>query len=123
MVQIEHIIRNKPAGFMVISGDDGLTYPMLTMGASGVISVIGNLYPKEFGRMVHFCLNGQIQQALPIHRSFDDLFSLLFEEGNPSGIKCALNIAGLAENELRLPLVPVSASLKERIKYAIEKIN
>ena len=113
--QIDSIIKNKPKDFQVISGDDGITYPLMTLGAVGVISVIGNAYPKEFGRMVRLCLKGKFKDALPIHHRFTELFGLLFVDGNPAGVKCALNARGLCENELRLPLVPTRVSTNEKI--------
>lgn len=114
-VQIEEIIKNKPEDFTVISGDDGITYPLMTLGAKGVISVIGNAFPKEFGRMVRLCLDGKFAEALPIHFKFTELFNLLFVDGNPAGVKCTLNALGLCDNELRLPLVPTRLSTNEQI--------
>ena len=102
--QIDDIIKNKPANFDVISGDDGITFPLITLGAVGVISVIGNALPKEFSRMVRLALNGDYQNALLIHHKFTELFKLLFVDGNPAGVKAMLNSMGLIENELRLPL-------------------
>ncbi len=113
--QIEEIIKNKPEEFEVISGDDSITYPLMTLGAVGVISVIGNAFPMEFGRMVRLCLQGKFQEALPIHWRFNELFNLLFVDGNPAGVKCTLNALGLIENELRLPLVPTRLSTNEKI--------
>ena len=85
--QIDDILKNKPAHFDVISGDDGITFPLITLGASGVISVIGNALPKEFGRMVRLALNGDYRSALEIHHKFTELFELLFVDGNPAGVK------------------------------------
>ncbi len=113
--QIDTIIKNKPADFQVISGDDAITYPLMTLGAVGVISVIGNAYPREFGEMVRLCLDGRFKDALPIHHRFTELFGLLFVDGNPAGVKCALNARGLCENVLRLPLVPTRVQTNERI--------
>ena len=104
--QIDDIIKNKPSHFDVISGDDGITFPLITLGAVGVISVIGNALPKEFSRMVRLALNGDYKNALEIHHKFTELFGLLFVDGNPAGVKAMLNIMGLIENQLRLPLVP-----------------
>lgn len=120
--QIEEIIKNKPERFEVISGDDAITYPLMTLGAVGVISVIGNAFPMEFGRMVRLCLNGKFQEALPIHWRFNELFSLLFVDGNPAGVKCALNALGLIENELRLPLVPTRMSTNEKIHKLLKSL-
>ncbi len=120
--QIEEIIKNKPADFQVISGDDGITFPLMTLGAEGVISVVGNAYPAEFGRMVRLCLEGRFAEALPIHLGFTELFKLLFVDGNPAGVKCALNAIGLMENELRLPLVPTRLETYEKIHRLMESL-
>lgn len=104
--QIEEIINNKPAAFQVISGDDALTYPLITLGAEGVISVVGNAYPQRFGEMVRLCLEGNFQKALPIHYGFSKIYDELFADGNPAGVKALLHDLGLIHNELRLPLVP-----------------
>lgn len=120
--QIEEIIKNKPERFEVISGDDAITYPLMTLGAVGVISVIGNAFPMEFGRMVRLCLAGKFQEALPIHWRFNELFNLLFVDGNPAGVKCALNALGLIENELRLPLVPTRMSTNEKIHKLLDSL-
>lgn len=120
--QIEEIIKNKPDRFEVISGDDSITYPLMTLGAVGVISVIGNAFPMEFGRMVRLCLDGKFQEALPIHWRFNELFNLLFVDGNPAGVKCALNVLGLIENELRLPLVPTRMSTNEKIHKLLDSL-
>ena len=114
--QIEEIIKNKPERFEVISGDDSITYPLMTLGAVGVISVIGNAFPMEFGRMVRLCLQGRFQEAHPIHWRFNELFNLLFVDGNPAGVKCTLHALGLIKNELRLPLVPTRMSTDEKIR-------
>ena len=122
-VQIEEIIKKKPEDFTVISGDDGITYPLMTLGAKGVISVIGNAFPKEFGRMVRLCLDGKFAEALPIHFKFTELFNLLFVDGNPAGVKCTLNALGLCENELRLPLVPTRLSTNEQIHKLLASLR
>ncbi|MDE6329355.1 MAG: 4-hydroxy-tetrahydrodipicolinate synthase [Muribaculaceae bacterium] len=122
-VQIEEIIKNKPDHFEVISGDDGITYPLMTLGAKGVISVIGNAFPREFSRMVRKCLKGDFKGALPLHFQFTELFNLLFVDGNPAGVKCTLNALGMIENELRLPLVPTRLSTNEKIHSIIEKFE
>lgn len=121
--QIEEIIKNKQPNFTVISGDDAITYPLMTLGAEGVISVIGNAYPAEFGKMVRLCLEGRYSEALPIHFEFTELFNLLFVDGNPAGVKCTLNAMGLIENELRLPLVPTRVSTNEEIHRITAKIT
>lgn len=120
--QIEEIIKNKKEEFTVISGDDSITYPLMTLGAQGVISVIGNAFPAEFGKMVRLCLEGKYAEALPIHFEFTELFNLLFVDGNPAGVKCSLNAMGLIENELRLPLVPTRIQTNEEIHKITAKI-
>ncbi|MDE5887513.1 MAG: 4-hydroxy-tetrahydrodipicolinate synthase [Muribaculaceae bacterium] len=120
--QIEEIIKNKPENFEVISGDDSITYPLMTLGAVGVISVIGNAFPMQFGKMVRLCLEGNFQEALPIHWEFNELFNLLFVDGNPAGVKCTLNALGLIENELRLPLVPTRLSTNKKIHNLLKSL-
>lgn len=121
--QIDDIIKNKPKDFDVISGDDGITFPLITLGAAGVISVIGNALPKEFSRMVRLALNGDYTNALTIHHQFTELFKLLFVDGNPAGVKAMLSSMGLVENELRLPLVPSRLSTMERISSIVKELN
>lgn len=123
MDQINDIIKRKPKDFMVISGDDGITYPLITMGASGVISVIGNAFPKEFGRMVRLALQGEYEQAREIHHKFTDLFDLLFVDGNPAGAKCMLSLMGYIQNKLRLPLVPTRTVTYEKIRDVLKSLN
>lgn len=108
---------------MVISGDDGITFPLLTLGAVGVISVIGNAFPREFSRMVRLALEGDYQRALTIHHRFTELFSLLFVDGNPAGVKCLLHAMGFIENELRLPLVPTRITTYERIRQVLDSLG
>lgn len=121
--QVDEIIKNKPVDFMVISGDDGVTYPLITMGAVGVISVIGNAFPKEFSKMVRLALAGDYKNALEIHRAFNELFSLLFVDGNPAGVKCMLHAMGFIENKLRLPLVPTRITTYEKIRKVLGNLN
>lgn len=121
--QMDEIIKNKPKDFMVISGDDGITFPLITLGAVGVISVIGNAFPREFSRMVRLALEGDYEQALKIHHRFTELFSLLFVDGNPAGVKCALHAMGFIENELRLPLVPTRITTYEKISGVIKSLR
>lgn len=121
--QIEEIIKNKPDSFEVISGDDANTFPLMTLGAKGVISVIGNAFPMEFGKMVRLCLDGKFDKALPIHFHFTELFNLLFVDGNPAGVKCTLNALGLIDNELRLPLVPTRISTNEKIHEIVRSLR
>lgn len=123
IAQMDEIIKNKPSDFMVISGDDGITFPLITLGAVGVISVIGNAFPREFSRMVRLALNGNYAHAREIHHRFTELFSLLFVDGNPAGVKCLLNAMGFIENELRLPLVPTRITTYEKIKTVLNNLN
>ena len=113
--QMDEIIKNKPLDFDVISGDDGITFPLITLGAVGVISVIGNALPSEFSRMVRLALRGEYPQALEIHHRFTELFKLLFVDGNPAGVKALLSEMGMIHNVLRLPLVPARLGTEKRI--------
>ncbi len=120
--QIDDIIKNKPADFMVISGDDGITFPLITLGAVGVISVIGNAFPKEFSRMVRLALQGDYENARNIHHRFTELIELLFVEGNPAGVKSMLAVMGLINNKLRLPLVPNTIKTYEKIRQVLNRL-
>jgi 4-hydroxy-tetrahydrodipicolinate synthase len=115
MEQIMQIIKDKPENFHVISGDDAITYPMIQLGASGVISVIGNAFPKEFSNMVMQALQGENKPALETHYSLFELIKGIFAEGNPAGVKAILHQKGIISNNLRLPLVPVSESLYKKL--------
>ena len=115
--QVDEIIKNKPDGFDVISGDDALTFPMIACGAAGVISVIGNALPKEFSRMIRLEMKGEIESARKIHHKFTDLFNLLFVDGNPAGVKAMLHEMGMIENVLRLPLVPTRLTTMQKILF------
>ena len=121
--QMDDIIKNKREDFMVISGDDGITFPLITLGAVGVISVIGNAFPKDFSRMVRLAVQGDYERALKIHHRFTELFSLLFVDGNPAGVKCLLHAMGFIENELRLPLVPTRITTYEKIRHVLERLG
>jgi len=121
--QIDDIIKNKPADFMVISGDDAITFPLITLGAVGVISVIGNAFPREFSRMVRLALEGDYNSARQIHHRFTELIELLFVEGNPAGVKSMLALMGFIENKLRLPLVPNTINTYEKIKFVLNQLN
>lgn len=114
--QVNAIIKSRRKGFHVLSGDDFLTYPLMTLGADGVISVISNGEPRLFADMVHHLANKEYEKALNIHNSLFDLYELLFRDGNPAGIKAALNCKGLINNVLRLPLTPVSQNVYDEIK-------
>ena len=123
ITQMDDIIKNKPARFDVISGDDGITFPLIALGAVGVISVIGNAFPKEFSRMVRLALAGDYTSALTIHHGFTELFELLFVDGNPAGAKCILNSMGFIQNKLRLPLVPTRITTYEKIRNVLISLN
>ena len=123
ITQMDDIIKNKPKNFDVIRGDDGITFPLLTLGAVGVISVIGNALPQEFSRMVRLALRGEYDQALSIHHRFTELFKLLFVDGNPAGVKALLSEMGLIQNELRLPLVPARLGTEKRISEIVRELG
>ena len=123
IAQMDEIIKNKPEGFDVISGDDGITFPLITLGAVGVISVLGNAFPREFSRMTQLALEGDYVNALPIHHQFAEMCNLLFVDGNPAGVKAMLSIMGMVENKLRLPLVPARQITCEKLSAAWEKIK
>ncbi|MDH6304339.1 4-hydroxy-tetrahydrodipicolinate synthase [Parabacteroides sp. PF5-5] len=123
ITQMDDIIKNKPANFNVISGDDGITFPLITLGAIGVISVIGNAFPREFSRMVRLALAGDYDSARTIHHSFTELFDLLFVDGNPAGVKSMLNAMGYIENKLRLPLVPTRITTFEKIRDVLRQLS
>lgn len=123
MTQMDDIIKRKPENFEVISGDDGVTFPLITLGAIGVISVIGNALPKEFSRMTRLALAGDYENALTIHHTFSELFSLLFVDGNPAGVKCMMHMMGYIENKLRLPLVPTRITTFEKIRLVLNELN
>ena len=121
--QVDEIIKNKPADFDVISGDDSLTFPMVSCGAVGVISVIGNALPKEFSRMIRLQMRGEYDPARTIHHRFTDLFSLLFVDGNPAGVKAMLSEMGFIENKLRLPLVPMRINNMQRMAEILRELK
>ncbi len=120
ITQIEDIIDNAPEGFEVLSGDDAITFELLTIGAKGVISVVGNAYPKEFGEMTHHALAGDYTTALSYHRRFNRAYKLLSVDGNPAGIKSLLAAQNKIQNILRLPLVPATASTYEKLVSFVE---
>lgn len=121
--QIDEIIKNKPDSFDVISGDDALTFPMISCGAVGVISVIGNALPKEFSKMIRLEFKGEYEAARKIHHKFTDLFSLLFVDGNPAGVKAMLHEMGMIKNVLRLPLVPTRISTLQKMSEIMKSLN
>ena len=113
--QIEYILRHRPEGFKVFSGDDGITLPLIKSGADGVISVIGNAYAAEFAELVHLAQTGRFAEAEAIDKRLTELYSLLFVDGNPAGVKCLMELRGMLQNVLRLPLVPATQSTREKI--------
>ena len=123
IAQMDEIIKNKPEGFDVISGDDGITFPLITLGAVGVISVLGNAFPREFSRMTQLALEGDYVNALLIHHKFAEMCNLLFVDGNPAGVKAMLGIMGMIENKLRLPLVPARQVTCEKLSAAWNEIK
>lgn len=122
MEQIMDLLSKKPDGFGIISGDDPLTFPMLTMGADGVISVVANAYPEVFSKMVHSGLNAEYEIAKNIHFDLLEVTKMFFEEGNPAGVKVALESRGICSTNLRLPLVEVSSELEGKIKIETKRI-
>ncbi|MFT4600937.1 MAG: 4-hydroxy-tetrahydrodipicolinate synthase [Arenicella sp.] len=123
MEQIMNLIQNKPDGFLVISGDDAITLPILAAGGDGVISVVGNAYPYAFGKMVEEGLNGNFEESRKFHYKILPIINPLFSEGNPAGIKESLTDQGIMENHVRLPLVNVSDELKNKIVSLGRNIN
>lgn len=121
--QFNQIMRDKPEDFMLISGDDPVAMPMISMGAVGVISVVGNALPRQMSDMIRLCLSGDFVKALPAHLSLIEFTRLMFAEGNPAGVKAALQHFGVCDDNLRLPLVKVSAALREAIIAEVKKIT
>ncbi len=119
--QIMTIIRDRPKGFLVISGDDTLTLPLLAAGADGVISVVGNAFPTEFSQMVRLGLEGDVNAARPIHYKLLEITRLLFKEGNPAGVKETLKYLGICRNTVRLPLIPVSSATSAEIRNELKE--
>ena len=120
--QCMKIIQNKPKNFLVISGDDALTLPLMAIGADGVISVVANAFPKEFSGMVNFALKNDFTKAAALHYKLLDIIELLFAEGSPSGVKAALEILGLTQNNVRLPLVTVGKEVYNQLKKKINEM-
>ena len=121
--QVDEIIKNKPEGFEVLSGDDAITFHMIATGAVGVISVIGNALPKEFSRMIRLEFNGEYAAAQKIHHKFTELYSLLFVDGNPAGVKALMSEMGLLKNVLRLPLVPTRVTTRQKIAQVLKDLK
>ncbi len=122
ILQYFDILRKKPEGFSLVSGDDEFTLPVTLAGGDGVISVIGQGYPKEFSTMVQLAFDGKVKEAYEIHNKLVEVTRLIFAEGNPCGIKAVLAEKGIVKNYLRLPLVAASEGLYAKIKAEMEKI-
>lgn len=122
IVQAMKLIQNKPKDFLVISGDDMITLPMILAGGAGVISVIGEGFPKEFSTMVRFGLERNVEDAYQLHYLVADAIDLIFEQGNPAGIKEVFKTLGICENTVRLPLVNVNEDLANRIRQMVKKV-
>lgn len=123
MVQAMRLIKGKPEGFHIISGDDMVTLPMILAGGSGVISVIGEGFPRQFSDMVRLGLNRKVDEAYHLHYHIMNSIDMIFEQGNPAGIKEVLKSLGLCRNTVRLPLVNVDADLAKRLNQAVKNIN
>jgi 4-hydroxy-tetrahydrodipicolinate synthase len=123
IVQAMKLIQNKPKDFLVISGDDMITLPMILAGGAGVISVIAEGFPKQFSEMVHLGLNKKVEDAYKLHYLLTDSIDMIFEQGNPAGIKEVFKSLGLSENTVRLPLVNVDDNLANRLHDFTNKIS
>lgn len=121
--QVDEIIKNKPERFDIISGDDALTFSMVASGAAGSISVIGNALPKEVSRMIRLEFKGEYEAARTIHHRFTELYSLLFVDGNPAGVKALLHEMGFIENVLRLPLVPTRITTLQKMTEILKTLK
>lgn len=121
--QIDEIIKNKPDDFDVLSGDDALTFSAVASGAAGAISVIGNALPKQVSRMIRLEFRGEYDPARKIHHMFTELYSLLFVDGNPAGVKALLSEMGYIENNLRLPLVPTRITTREKMANILKDLR
>ena len=121
--QMQAIIDGRPANFLVLSGDDGLTVELVKRGGDGVISVAANTFPEKFCRCIHDAIEGNIAEAERQMTDMDEAINLLFKEGNPVGAKCMASVMGITEAEVRLPLVEATESLRSEIKTAIERYD
>jgi 4-hydroxy-tetrahydrodipicolinate synthase len=119
--QISEIIKNKPEGFSVLSGDDALTYPLMALGADGVISVVANAFPGPFSKMVRLTLENNFEEARKIHYSLLEIITYLFADGNPAGVKAALTALNICQNHLRLPMVPADERVQEQLKRLVSE--
>ena len=121
MIQCMHILRDRPDDFLVVSGDDHVTLPLIACGMDGVISVAANCFPKDFSNMVRYCLKGDFASARPLHNKCLEGNDLLFAENNPAGVKAFLHEMKIIENILRLPLVPLSEAVHQKLKAYLNK--
>jgi 4-hydroxy-tetrahydrodipicolinate synthase len=122
MEQIMEIIRLRPEGFGILSGDDAITMPLIAAGADGVISVVANAFPEKFSRMVHASQAGNLVKAREEHYDLLSVTKMFFEEGNPGGVKVAMKVRGIMEEHMRLPLYPVSDGLRNRITAETKRL-
>jgi len=120
--QCMNILQNRPDNFLFLSGDDNITYPLMALGGDGVISVIGNAYPKAMSQLVHFMLDNNFLAGQEKHYELLKIMQLIFKDGNPAGVKAILKLQGIIEDNLRLPLVKVSDDVFEEIKLEVEKL-
>jgi 4-hydroxy-tetrahydrodipicolinate synthase len=121
MVQCMHILRDRPDDFLLVSGDDHVAMPLIACGMDGVISVAANCFPKDFSEMIRQCLKGNFAAARPLHYKCLEGNDLLFAENNPAGVKAFLYELGIIENILRLPVVPLSDGIHEKVKAYLKK--
>jgi 4-hydroxy-tetrahydrodipicolinate synthase len=121
--QIMNILKYKHDRFRVFSGDDALAYPLITLGASGVISVIANAFPAEFSTMIRHTLQGKLDEAKKIHYSLLPVIDSIFAEGSPAGVKAVLEILGISSNFLRLPIVPISKDLYKKLEKQVGELK
>ena len=120
---IMQLLKYKPADFVVVSGDDALTLPMMALGAEGVISVVANAYPKGFSDMVRLCMEGKFADAQALHYRYTEIIATLFAEGSPSGVKAYLSELGLCGDHVRMPVWPVSDGLRKKIKELMKDVE
>ncbi|MES2622431.1 MAG: 4-hydroxy-tetrahydrodipicolinate synthase [Bacteroidota bacterium] len=120
--QCMQIAKHKPKNFLLISGDDNISLGLIAYGFDGVISVVGQAFPKIFTEMVRQCLKENFTEARKLHYKLNDITDMLFAEGNPAGVKYALELQGICESHVRLPLVSISTALKHKMKAAVESI-
>jgi 4-hydroxy-tetrahydrodipicolinate synthase len=121
--QFSEILRDKPEDFLLISGDDPVTLPMMALGAVGIISVVANAFPKQVAQLTQLCTEGKYAEARPIHESLLHITDLCFVEGNPCGVKYILQQKGFGQDYVRLPLVPVGSQIQEKIKAELQVLG